>query len=110
MGFYRLQKQIRQQENVTCAKQIENSQLRQVIQIIHVQKSKEVQSHPEVCFHRGESLLFRQVESKEEEKKKSHIWLEGHWAETGRVSRTASWDVQSSMMMMVVVVVGEQND
>lgn len=72
MGFYRLQKQIRQQENVTCAKQIENSQLSQVLQIIHVQKSKEVQSHPEACFHRDESLLFRQVESKEEEKK-SHL-------------------------------------
>lgn len=57
-----------------------------------------------------ESLLFRQVESKEE---KSHIWLEGHWAETGRVSRTASWDVQSSMMkvmMMMMVVLCEQND
>lgn len=48
--------------------------------IQHVQKSKEVQSHPEAYFHRSESLLFRQVELKEK-KKKSHIWLEGHWAQ-----------------------------
>lgn len=75
------------------------------MQIIHVQKSKEVESHPEVSFHGSESLLFRQVESKE--KKKSHLVGRALGTETGRrVSRAASWDVQSSMMM----VSDEQND
>lgn len=78
--------------------------------IQHVQKSKEVQSHPEAYFHRSESLLFRQVELKEEKKKKSHLVGRALGTETGRVSRTASWDMQSSMMTLMMMVSGEQND
>lgn len=79
--------------------------------IQHVQKSKEVQSHPEAYFHRSESLLFRQVELKEKNKnKRSHLVGRALGTETGRVSRTASWDMQSSMMKLMMMVSGEQND
>lgn len=52
--------------------------------IQHVQKSKEVQSHPEAYFHRSESLLFRQVELKEKKQKQKVTF---GWKGTGHRDR-----------------------